>query len=418
MWTRILRRLFFVTALAILVWGGYELVQRQRGLAKAIEFSRFELWDKARTELGKYLQLHPGDTQARFMMAELWINDDELLSNESLPRALSHLQRIPDSSTLGAKARTYEAKLLFLVSHQPVAAERLLRKAIQLEENRLEAHLLLCKVMEMTGRHDYCEPIFWKIYELSDPADRAVRLRDWYMSQFFPLTANDYLDRQMGFTDATTGPLPTEVIRYVRFRETEPDAPLGRAALARWTRRSGKPAEALSLLDVDKASPDNELRDAFYVATWMDCLMDLGEYAAAAERLQKWPGAREGFDYWRLKAMILDEVDEDYEAALEAYDLALATWPGPTDWRLMHRRIGCLVRSGKQDAAAQSRAEAEEVTGLMKDEVHNRLRYVLGFLDNPEFLREVGDFYRKLGRSREAEAWTREAARRIANTLE
>jgi hypothetical protein len=53
----------------------------------------------------------------------------------------------------------------------------------------------------------------------------------------------------------------------------------------------------------------------------------------------------------------------------------------------------------------------------MEDSVHQRIRYVLGFLENPAYLREVADFYRKLGREREASAWLREAGSRVADTL-
>ena len=43
----------------------------------------------------------------------------------------------------------------------------------------------------------------------------------------------------------------------------------------------------------------------------------------------------------------------------------------------------------------------------MDDKIHDRLRIVLGQLENPAALREVVDFYGKIGRSQEAEAWNR-----------
>jgi len=414
----IVRRLFIVVAVGLLIWGGHELFQRQRGFERANELAQFGLWEQARHELGRYLQLHPRDARAHLMMAGLWINDDQLLSNETVPRALAHLRRIPEGSPLAAPAQIQQAKLLFLVSHKPVEAERLLREAIRRDENSLEAHQLLCKLLEMTGRQDYSEPHFWRAYELSPPVERAARLRDWYMSQFFPLTANEALERQMGFSSVSTATLPAEAVRYLRFRETEPDEPLGRAVLARWTRRAGKPAEALDLLNLDDGNLDEELRDPFFVATLVDSLIDLGEYEQAEARFRDWPDPAEGFDYWRLKGVILEEVHHQYAAALEAYDLALAIWPGPTDWGLLHRKAGCLAKAGRREEAVQVRAQAEKVTQLMSDEVHKRLRYVLGFLENPEYLREVAEFYRSLGRTREADAWTREAALRVAHTLE
>ena len=43
----------------------------------------------------------------------------------------------------------------------------------------------------------------------------------------------------------------------------------------------------------------------------------------------------------------------------------------------------------------------------MDDKIHDRLRIVLGQLDNPAVLEEVVDFYRNIGRPQEAEAWSR-----------
>lgn len=416
--SKILRRIILIAVAVGLAWGGYEVVRRQRGYSQAIELAQFGLFERSRAALSGYLQLHPGDEEAHFLMAELWMTDDQLFSNTAVPRALDELGQISDESGLAVAARTQEGKLQFLVQHRPVAAEKSLRKAISLDENAGEAHQLLCKVMEMTARYHGTEPLFWRIYEMSPPELRAEKLRDWYMSQFFPQTVNDALDDQMGITAAQTGGLAIEAIRYLRFRETEPDEPLGRAALARWTLNTGKPSEALSLLDVGDDKFDNALQDPFFVATLVELLIDLGEYERADQRFRAWPGLQEGFDYWRLKALILEEVHNEFESALEAYDMALQTWPGPAEWRLMHRKAGCLARSGQREQADQMRVQADVVEKLMEDDVHQRLRHVLGFLDNADDLREVVAFYRKLGRAREATAWSQEVASRVAATLE
>ncbi len=416
--TKTVRRLLVVAIAVALAWGGYQVAQRQLGYSRAIELAQFQLWGKARDALGGYLQLHPSDAEARLLMAELWVSDDQLFTDVTVPNALDQLRQVPSNSPLAAAARIQEAKLQFLVQHRPVAAEKSLRTAISLDENSIEAHQLLCRVLETTARYHETESLFWKIYDVSPPEQRAVRLREWYMSQFFPQTANDDLDVRMGITAAQTGTLPVEAVRYLRFRETEPNEPLARAALARWTSRSGQPREALSLLDVGDEKIDNELADPFFVATLIDLLIDLGEYERADQRFRAWPGAREGFDYWRLKAIILEEVHQDFVSALEAYDQALQTWPGPAEWRLMHRKAGCLARAGDRDQASQVRSRAEEVEKLMEEGVHQRLRYVLGFLDDPDGLKEVIAFYRQLGRPREVTAWSREVARLVAAQLE
>ncbi len=52
------------------------------------------------------------------------------------------------------------------------------------------------------------------------------------------------------------------------------------------------------------------------------------------------------------------------------------------------------------------RDRAATLEALMNDKVHDRLRIVLGQLDNPQVLQEVVDFYRMIGRPEEAEAWS------------
>ena len=48
-----------------------------------------------------------------------------------------------------------------------------------------------------------------------------------------------------------------------------------------------------------------------------------------------------------------------------------------------------------------------EAIRAMGDKIQSRLRMALVKLDNPDALREVADFYRKIGRPREAEEWDR-----------
>lgn len=301
--------------------------------------------------------------------------------------------------------------------HKPAAAEKLFREAIHKDKNNREAYQLLSTVYEMTGRYHDIEPFFWRMYELTPPEERAIQLRYWYMSQFFPMTSNDNLDRLMGFEEVATKAFPAEAVRYSRFRETEPHEPLGRAALAAFIRRSGKPREALEVLNVQEATAENEFQNVFYVKILIDLLIDLGEYDEANARFEKWPGGKEGFDYWRLKAILLEQSHGDFGGALEAYDKALIIWPGPANWRLMYRKAGCLAQSQRAEEAVEMRARAKSIEKLMENSVHERLRYILGFLDNPDHLREIADFYRKLGRDREVTAWLREAGSRIADTL-
>ena len=413
-----LGRWVLIALVPVTIWLVYELVQRQRGFTKASELATFGLWGNARATLGKYLQLHPGDERARLFMAELWVKDDAIPGDESAPQAIAHLDRIPADSPFSNSANILKGRLQFFILHKPFTAEKLFREVIRRDENSLEAHQLLCNVFQMTGRYHLMEPWFWRTYDLSPPAERAVQLRYWYMSQFFPLTVADEMDQLMGFSAAATKSRPVELIRFSSFREAEADEPLARAALARWMERVGKLREALEVMQPDKIPVEDLPTDPFFLATLIDLLIGLGEFSQAEERFQQWPGPTDGFDYWRIKAILLEQSQGDFAAALQAYDRALEIWPGPADWRLMHRKAGCLARAKRNEEAITVRARAQAVEQLMKNEVHQRLRYILGSLDNPDYLREMADFYRKLGRTRETAAWMREAGSRIADTLE
>ena len=156
-------------------------------------------------------------------------------------------------------------------------------------------------------------------------------------------------------------------------------------------RAAGRIKNCLAKLGIH--SLDNELRDPFFVATLVDLLIDLGEYRRAEEHFEKWPGAKDEFDYWRLRAIILEEARDDFEAAIVAYDAALATWPGQVDWRLMHRKAGCLAQAGKRDEAVEMRERADTVERLMDDEVHRRLRYILLNLDEVSGIKSLEPEY-------------------------
>lgn len=97
-----------VVFIAFAVWIAYELTQMQSGLAKATELARFGLWGRARSALQGYLFLHPGDAEARLLMANLWVQDDGLPGFESAPQALVHLERIPPRIIRGRSSEDIE----------------------------------------------------------------------------------------------------------------------------------------------------------------------------------------------------------------------------------------------------------------------------------------------------------------------
>jgi tetratricopeptide (TPR) repeat protein len=226
------------------------------------------------------------------------------------------------------------------------------------------------------------------------------------MSQFYPSTRQVELQRSMGLLSPEEEPSDhTELRNYLTFVETEPDSPLGYAAAAHWHQSRGYPEKALEILDRAASRWGGEPREPFWLAARIASLIDLGRGESADASFQLWPEPLEGYDYWRMRAMVLDEARGDYENALAAYDRATTTWPGPIDWRLWNRKASCLTHAGRADEANQTRATAKLLEELSREEIHRALRARLMDPNHPATIKAMADFYRQLGRSREADLW-------------
>jgi tetratricopeptide (TPR) repeat protein len=411
------KRLFaaFGAAVLLAVAGlGLLVVRGQQGLANAEALADLELWSGARVELERYLRWRPGDDRARLLLAEAIIKDDLFASRDAAAIALARLQAIGDNSPVAAQARLQEGRIELLVLRRPRRAELAFRRAVELDSNLVEAQYLLWKALHLTGRPHQAEPQFWAVFARTFESNRAELLREWYMSQFFPATAHAELERTMGLLGADELPsTDTELRRYFAFAQTEPDSPLGHAAAAIWLARSGDPQAGLKVLDEGVPFLGGEPDDPLWLAARIHCLLDAGDVERASWRLERWPATDRGFDYWQCRALVLDE-SRAYVPAIEAYDAALAIWPGPVDWRLRFRKANCLARAGHQAQAEAERAAAKVIEELNQDQIHSRLRELLSQLDEPAALEEVAQFYQEINRSQEAEQWQALARRPVS----
>jgi tetratricopeptide (TPR) repeat protein len=390
--------------------GTWLWIERSRGQAQKL--AAFGLWPDARRAVARYLWLHPHDASARLLCAEAIVKDDRLPVAQAVAEAAAHLRTIPDSAPAGARARTQEASLELFLLYHPTRAESLLRRALELQPDAPQSHYLYWKLLDLTGRSHLAEPSFWKAYEGSDIGLRPIRLREWYMSQFYASTANPVLDRLMGVVKSPKYDAEqAEANRYIRFRNAEPESPLCYAALARWFQLSGDSRFALESLEKGRGKMQNEERDPFYLATMIGLLIEQGDFDRADACLRNWPEPHRGYEYWLAQGQVLQEVRGQYAEAIQAYDLALRDWPGPADWRTRNRKANCLAQLRDQAGAAREREQAKVIENLMAEKVHQRLRFVLGFLDRPDLLQEVVDFYQKIARPREAAAWSEHLAR-------
>ena len=386
-------------------WLGWEVIRANRGRSAAAEAIRHEAWQQARVELFRYLRLHPADAQSRLMLAEAFACDDSLNGDESAKLAIDQLQRIPDTSPWGVKARTQEGRLRFLVLNQPIQGERLLRRALELDPESFDANYMLWKLLDVTGRMHLAEPFVWKAFETSPIAERPLRMREWYQTEFSPAAGAAPLDEKMGFMGPKNESyLIPELRRLQRFRLAEPDTAVAAAALSRLFLRQGIRAQAQESLESARLVA-GALDDPYYVASWIALRMDLGEFEQAEELFARWPGEHSGYEYWKWEGIICDEVRHDDRGAVAALEKAGAVWPGGLDWQLMFRKAHCLVRMKSDSQADEARAQAASIERMMEPDIQRSVGRALRHIEDPEQVAVVVDFYRKLGRPREADFW-------------
>jgi len=384
----------------------------QTGLATATRLARHGLWAEVHAPLGRYLRIHPDDAAANLLCAEALVKDDAQPLLRRITESIERLERIPDDAPEALAARVATARIQLFLRYEPTAAWNSLQRALALDPDALEAHLLAIRLLELIGRLDDTEDLFWRVYELTPRENRPLRLRDWYASQFFPLSSLGELDTLMGFRQSPSDPIDlVEGRRLQRFVKAEPAAPWPNAALARWFLGRAEPDVARELLDVAaERMTERDRTDPFFLGTKIDVLCDLGEAEAAADAFATWPDGDRRRRYHLARGRVLQEANDDPGAAVAAFDAALAIWPGPVDWRTVSRSATCLTRAGEEDRASLRRDAAKRIEKLMDEPFHKSLFTRLANLEDRSALADAEAFYRGLGRVREADGWAAAAA--------
>lgn len=412
-WRRLAAVCFAVLVVCWTGWSGWNRFEDSRAQAAAaagrqyLEERRDEL---AERELAVALERFPDDAELRLLWAQAVIGGRSRSVEEAAELAISGLARIPDTSPDAAEARMREGRLALLVLQQPDRAERLLRRSLQLNPAPIDAHYLLWKLYELTDRYQEAEPFFRAVWERTAVAERGERLRDWYLSQFSPLAATADLDRRMGFiAEGQVGSAGVVVVRLATFQRNEPASAITLAVNAAHLIQLRDRESALPLLESVQSSDDARASD-FFLSIWLNLLLELGRLPESQAWFEAYTGPRQGHLYDRVAGRMEQTVYRRDERALEHFDRALAVWPGAMDWSLLHFRAQSLARLGRRQEADQTRARAKEIELLMELPVHQQLRQLLLNLNDPATLREMEKFYRALGRSWEADEWSRLAA--------
>ena len=406
----LIRRLTIAVAALAIAGGGFLAWQAHQGFQRAEQYSRFGLWPDARQSLQWYLRLHPSDDAAHLALAEAFIKDEALPRVDAVVGAAAQLAAVPDSSRFAAMARSQEGRMELLLLNRPERAEQRFRRAIEVNSAAIDPYFMIWKLYDLTGRSHLAEAEFWKVYEASHPRERGQRLNEWYMSQFYPATANPALDQLMGIGAPAQDAARTEAQRFIRFRDAEPDGSFGHAALARWFEQEGDPKFALQVLEKGAELAPSTARDPMFLSTMINVLIATGDIDRAEKVMQSWPEPHAGYEYWLSLGQVRQEVDGDAAGAIDAYDQALVAWPGPVDWRTLNRKAACLTQLRRSDEAAALREQIKVVEELTNDKLHQSLRQALGSLEDPDKLQPVIDFYRRLKRPLEATGWEEYAA--------
>ena len=390
---------------ALLLFGGAHWVGRHLPQAERLAADR--QWGAARKSLAFYLRFHPADEEARLLMARAYVSDDLLVGEDKVHAALAQLGWISPNSARSAEARLQEGRLYFLLLWQPGRAERCFLDVLQLEPARLEARILIWKLFDATNRWELGEEHFWQVYERTPSNERSIVLRDWYLSEFSPGTATAELDRRMGLLGETEQPsFESERRRLEAFVAADPGWLAGHAILARWFHRQGGRPQAIEQLDRAELLPGGA-DDPFVIAERILTSIEVGEFDEARRAFDRWPEPHEGYHFWKSQGLIADQVLRDDRQAVAAFEQAIATTPGKSDWLTQHRLAQCLTRLGDRERASTVRQHSNEVGSLMESPLHQQLRRVLSAPNAPQTGEEMANFYRRLGRLQESTAWQR-----------
>lgn len=401
-----------VGLLGIGAYFGIVRIRAERSLQRAKAAFVLQDWRTARGELRSYLAVVPSNDEARLRLAEAYFKDSALNSERAVVSAIQQLEFIRRESPLWPAARVQEARMCLFVRMETHRAEQLLRESLAVAPENVEAHYVLWKLLDLTGRSHLAEPHFRKVLESTPLEQRPFCLREWYMSQFYPATANPALDQLMGFLQSGAAyDSSTELQRLVKFREREPRAALNHADVARWFSLEGDPKAALELLQQALDTTDAPLEESFFVATLAQVLFDLGEFDRALKIYRAWPGERSGYEYFRLGAIFSDEVERNYEQAIRSYREVISVWPGQADWRIQNRLARCLAKAGNEAEAEKMRRQAKSVELLMETKIHAPLRQLLAKPDQLEICQQMTQFYEQLGLAYEAQHWREQVDR-------
>jgi tetratricopeptide (TPR) repeat protein len=360
-------------------------------------------WEVAIVLLERYLLSRPDDANARLLIAESLVSSKGPAAYHRISQAVKHLQHVASDDPLAAKAKIQEGRLSLFLLKKPAAAESALTEALRIDTRSTEANLLMWQLLDLTGRHVYCERYFWSAFETIPSEQRPSLLRDWFLSEFYPDQLYAELFQQM---DITSGQYPPMVKLMVQFRESEPEATFLHAAIARYFHDAGNLKGAIELLN---ECPDVTagMKDPFFVDVLFETLVDLGEPQKAETCFSEFPTPHSGYLFYRTEGMFYDYLKNNSEAAVRSYQLALETPPARFDWGLMNRLTVCLKKLGRNEESERLQTKVDYLTRqVLTVEETSELRKILSAPLRAQDASRFAEFYSKFELNKEVSAWS------------
>ena len=338
-------------------------------------------WSSAATHLEHYLLLRPNDHESRILLATSLLG----MGNQQAGDALLQLERVPDTDLRAAEARSKSGDILLNRLRKAEAADRMFRRALELDPDLIEARLGLFQIYWWEQRK-IPESLEWmeEVYRRGSPQQRLTALtkRFWFYYAEFPAYQAMPMMRTFLHEDPTDFGARVGLARCL-FEESkyEEGAVLLRQCL------SERPADisARSLLSGH--------------------LVQRGDWTELRSVLDEWPMDDRELIYWEYQGLYLDQAAGDSRGALEAFEKVLAS--RPDRWSVRFRLSRCLEELGQRERAKQEQEISNRIgRALLNTRVRRLLEEVLPHIQaRPEGCREVGRLLSEIGLAKEAERW-------------
>jgi tetratricopeptide (TPR) repeat protein len=285
--------------LAMLTWVSRprldpEVLRREADAA--LKARRF---DRALAALDRVARVRPLSSTERLMRSEACVGLGRLAE------ALDGLAQVTDLDPLAARARFGEGYIELWRHHRTRAAERALRRALEIDSKQIEARRDLIRLYDIQGRL----------------AERDHQYRTF--AEDMPLSLNDLLTWSR--VKRPDGEANEVMILLQRFVEGDPEDDRSRLELARHLRRTGRLAEAEDQLS---RLPET---DPNVVAVRARSALDRGDEKACEEWLGRSSGSSPELDRLRGQRALLNH---DARDALRFYQAAHEAEPGSRDTAL------------------------------------------------------------------------------------